>query len=245
MMRALQAIILDFDGVIADSERLHLRAYQDVLAKLGLDLPDEAYFAEYLGYDDQGVFRRYSQDQGLSWTDEGIAGLVSAKGSRFEELADRGQMLFAGADAFIRTAAAAVPIGIASGALTHEIEDILEGADLRRLFSAIVGADQCARTKPSPDPYLEAFHRLSSSAKPLDKTRTVAIEDSRWGLVSAGTAGLRCVAVTNTYKAEELAVHAELVVSGLDVLTLDVLDRLCEQEVGRAARPSDEQGSRL
>jgi hypothetical protein len=47
-----------------------------------------------------------------------------------------------------------------------------------------------------------------------------------WGLVSARTARLRCVAVTNTCPAEELAPHAELVVSGLDALTLDMLDRL-------------------
>jgi beta-phosphoglucomutase-like phosphatase (HAD superfamily) len=56
MTRALEAIVFDFDGVIADSERLHLAAYQRVLAPLGLELSDEAYYARYLGYDDVGCF---------------------------------------------------------------------------------------------------------------------------------------------------------------------------------------------
>ena len=55
----------------------------------------------------------------------------------------------------------------------------------------------------------------------------MAIEDSHWGLVSARGADLRCVAVTNTYKADELRPDAELVVAGLHALTLDALDALC------------------
>ena len=105
---------------------------------------------------------------------------------------------------------------------------MLDRAGLRDQFLTIVGADQCTRTKPSPDPYLEAVHRLRAAGHELDSTRTVAIEDSVWGLVSARTAGLRTVAVANTYGRDELTKHAELVVAGLQVLTLEALDRLCE-----------------
>jgi beta-phosphoglucomutase len=228
MTRALSAIVFDFDGVIADSERLHLTAYQVVLAPLGLELSDEAYYSTYLGYDDVGVFRRYARDRELAWDDGTIRTLCTEKGARFEELAARGEMLFDGAADFIRAAHAAVPTAIASGALTHEIEDVLERAGLRDRFLTIVGADQCARTKPSPDPYLEAVYRLRAAGHALDTSRTVAIEDSVWGLVSARTAGLRTVAVANTYARDELTAHAELVVAGLHALTLDALDRLCE-----------------
>jgi HAD superfamily hydrolase (TIGR01509 family) len=228
MTRALSAIVFDFDGVIADSERLHLTAYQVVLAPLGLELSDEAYYSTYLGYDDVGVFRRYARDRELAWDDGTIRTLCTEKGARFEELAARGEMLFDGAADFIRAAHAAVPTAIASGALTHEIEDVLERAGLRDRFLTIVGADQCARTKPSPDPYLEAVYRLRAAGHALDTSRTVAIEDSVWGLVSARTAGLRTVAVANTYARDELMAHAELVVAGLHALTLDALDRLCE-----------------
>lgn len=230
MSRALCAIVFDFDGVIADSERLHLRSYQEVLQPFGLTLPTEAYYQQYLGYDDLGLFRAYARNEGLTWDDEAIKRLIVDKTTRYEALAARGEVLFPGAAAFIRTAAAAVPIAIASGALTHEIEEILDRAALRDQFSAIVGADQTARSKPSPDPYLEALHRLSAVHGALDPSRAVAIEDSQWGLVSARGAGLRCVAVATSYSAAELASHAEVVVSGLDALTLDALDRLCATE---------------
>jgi beta-phosphoglucomutase-like phosphatase (HAD superfamily) len=55
----------------------------------------------------------------------------------------------------------------------------------------------------------------------------VAIEDSRWGLESARVAGLRTVAVTNTYPADELT--ADLTISSLQAIDLDFLARLCSE----------------
>lgn len=230
-MRPLQAIIFDFDGVIADSERLHLRVYQDLLGARGLTLSDEDYFANYLGYDDVGLLQRYAREHALGWDEGAIRDFITVKTARYEALAAKGEMLFPGAARFIVHAAQAVPIAIASGALTTEIEDILDRASLRHHFVTIVGADQTARSKPSPDPYLEAFHRLVSAGHAIEPSRTVAIEDSRWGLVSAKTARLRCVGVATTYAAAELEPHSELVVSGLDTLSLDALDTLCSDAV--------------
>ena len=235
MTVGLDAIIFDFDGVIADSERLHLRAFQDALAPFGLTLPEETYFSTYLGYDDRGLLRAYDRANDVGWDEETIARIVALKGERYESLATGGEMLYPGAADFIRHAAARVPIAIASGAMTHEIEEVLDQVALRSCFTAIVGADQTQRSKPSPDPYLEAFHRIVTAGHAVEASRTVAIEDSRWGLVSADTARLRLVAVTNTSRAAELAPFAELVVSGLHALTLDDLDALCRSTPARAA----------
>jgi beta-phosphoglucomutase len=229
-LRALQAIVFDFDGVIADSEHLHLRAYQQVLAPEGIAISNEEYFERYLGYDDVGVFTALLKDKGVPLDDGRMKELIERKGQRYESLAAAGDMLFPGAADFIRIAAAAVPIAIASGALTHEIEDVLDRTGLRSLFPVIVGADQTEHSKPHPDPYHAAFNRLrSQSGRELIAQRSVAIEDSRWGLVSARAAGLRCVAVTNTYSEAELRADAELVVRGLNELTLDALDALCAE----------------
>jgi beta-phosphoglucomutase len=236
MTGSLDAIVFDFDGVIADSERLHLRAFQDVLSPLGHVLTSESYYGDYLGYDDAGVFRRYAANHGLDWNRATYDRLLAAKAARFDALSAAGETLFPGAAAFVRAAAAAVPIAIASGALTHEIEDILDRANLRVCFTAIVGADQTQRSKPSPDPYLEALLRLAQAGHAISPSRTVAIEDSRWGLVSAATAQLRLVAVATTYTAAELAPHAELVVTGLDALTLEALDALCASDPSHARR---------
>ncbi|HTM32205.1 MAG TPA: HAD family phosphatase [Vicinamibacterales bacterium] len=224
----LHAIVFDFDGVIADSERLHLRAYQDVLEPEGIELSERDYYDRYLGYDDVGVLREIGKDRGIAMNQLRIADLVERKGRRYEQLALAGEMLYPGAAEFIRAAAAArVPIAIASGALTHEIEEILRRTGLRSLFPVIVGADQTARSKPHPEPYQTAFARLKAhTGRELEPWRSVAIEDSKWGLVSARGADLRLVAVTNTYSAAELREDAELVCAGLKELTLERLDAL-------------------
>jgi len=224
---ALQAIVFDFDGVIANSEPLHLRAFQLALAEEGIDLSRGEYFSRYLGFDDVGMFEALARDRRLPMTDHQVTALVERKGVKLQELMQADAVLFPGAKEFIRAAAAQVPIAIASGALRHEIDEVVQAAGVAALFTTIVASGDTPESKPSPAPYLLAFHRLQELAGgTLDPRRCVAIEDSRWGLESARGAGLRCVGVTTSYPAHELA-GAELVVGGLDDLTLVVLDQLC------------------
>ena len=225
MSEALQAIVFDFDGVIANSEPLHLRAFQRALADEGLTLTEREYFSRYLGYDDIGVFAALARDRGIALSDEHIAALVERKGRRLQDMLRAGEVLFPGAADFVRAAAAAVPVAIASGALRHEIEEILEATQLRAHFEVIVAAGDTPQSKPSPAPYALAFHLLQEAHGAITLDRCVAIEDSQWGLDSARGAGLRCVGVSNSYPASALT-GAELVVDGLQALTVPMLERL-------------------
>jgi beta-phosphoglucomutase len=225
--RPLQAIVFDFDGVIANSEPLHLKAFQQALAGSGVELTRGEYYARYLGYDDVGMFQALARDRAIPMSDREVTALVALKGVKLQAMLNSGSVLFPGAAEFIRQAAAAVPIAIASGALRHEIDEITDAAGLSALFAVIVASGDTPESKPSPAPYVLAVERLrQATGRELDAHRCVAIEDSRWGLESARGAGLRCVGVTNSYPPHELG-EVELVVSGLDVLTLDQLDRLC------------------
>jgi beta-phosphoglucomutase len=235
-LRALQAIIFDFDGVIANSEPLHLRATQAALEEEGLSLTSEDYYARYLGYDDVGMFQQFAHDHGLAWNDRHVTTLVARKGVKLQELLHAGAVLFPGAADFIRVSAAAVPVAIASGALKHEILEIIGAAGLSDLFTTIVAAGDTPESKPSPLPYRLAFDQLCvRSGLTLDPRRAVAIEDSRWGLASARAAGLRCVGVTSSYPAPELP-GAEVTVGSLAELTLDLLDDLCVTSHAQGSR---------
>jgi beta-phosphoglucomutase-like phosphatase (HAD superfamily) len=150
MSRPLQAIVFDFDGVIANSEPLHLLAFQQALAEDGVDLSASEYYERYLGYDDVGMFEALGRDRGLSMTGGRVAELVARKGDHMQALLRSGSVLFPGALEFIREAAAAVPIAIASGALRHEIDEIIGAAGVRDLFSTIVAAGDTPESKPSP-----------------------------------------------------------------------------------------------
>jgi len=223
----LKAIVFDFDGVIANSEPLHLRAFQDVLVDRRVRLTEREYYDRYLGFDDAGVFQAIAAAQSIAWSANDIDALVARKALRIEELERNVSILFPGADDVIRRAAGRVPLAIASGALGAEIHRILDREHLTQFFSAIVSADDTPVSKPSPEPYALAVARLSDAAgTSLSAVDCVSIEDSVWGLESARAAGLRTVGVTHTYPAAALS-SADLIISSLaELLPLDTLDRL-------------------
>jgi len=224
----LRAIVFDFDGVIANSEPLHFEAYRDVLADAGVALAESDYYERYLGFDDVGAFEAIARDAGLPIDMTGIRTLVDRKAVRLEALERHRSLLFPGAADAVRRAAAAVPIAIASGARGEEIRRVLEREQLAACFTAIVAAEDTAVSKPAPDPYLLALTLLRSAGIPaLAARHCIAIEDSRWGLQSARAAGLRTVAVTNTYGKSALADVADVVIESLEDMNLDALTQLC------------------
>ena len=222
----LEAVIFDFDGVLAHSEPLHLRVYQILLSEEKLSLDSREYYERYLGLDDVGVFEALARDKGLDVAGRRMDALIERKTELFQHLARSGDVLFPGAASCLRDTAAAVPIAIASGALRHEIEMILDGTGLLALVPVIVAAGDTPRSKPAPDPYERALERLSRRARrSITPARTVAIEDSRPGLCSARDAGLRTLGVTTSYPAEQLP-EAERTVRDISVVSLDVLEAL-------------------
>jgi HAD superfamily hydrolase (TIGR01509 family) len=222
----LKAIVFDFDGVLANSEPLHLRAYQDVLAVEGIALAENDYYTRYLGYDDVGAFAAIGKDRGRVWTPADIERLVQRKAVSFERLEDEVSVLFPGAADAVRRASIAYPIAIASGARGEEIHRVIERAGLASCFTAIVAAEHTPRSKPAPDPYLRVVDLLRERLGALAPAECVALEDSRWGLQSARAAGLRTVAVAQTYDASAF-VEADLVIETIDDMDLLALARLC------------------
>lgn len=229
----LHAIVFDFDGVLADSEPLHFEVFRQVLAEVGITLTPEAYYARYLGYDDLGAFAAVLRDHGEPADPEAVRTLMAAKAERFPRLVNGRNVLFPGVADTVRRFAADVPLAIASGALPHEIDMILTGAGLRDAFQVVVGAGETPRSKPAPDPYVRAIALLQERALiPPDlnaASSCVAIEDSKWGILSAKAAGLVCIGVTTSYDAAELH-DADLVVPQVETLSLARIAALVERE---------------
>lgn len=210
-------VIFDFDGVIADTERLHLAALQDALAPRGVTLAVEEYESRYLGFTDHDLLIALAGDRSMTWSAADVEAIVSEKGLAFDQLLARGPVVFPSAVRCIdRLAGLDATLAIASGAFRHEIERILDTAGLRERFPVIVGAGEYAAGKPAPDPFLEAARRAGLPAR-----SAVVIEDTPWGLTSARAAGCATIAVTHTYPRMSLA--ADLVVDSLDEIDAAVL----------------------
>ena len=204
----IKAIVFDFDGVLADSEPLHLRSYQQVLSTLGVTLTRDEYYADYLGYDDQGVFTNLAAAHGFALDPRRLELLIAEKGRVYDAIVASGDVLYPGAAACVAQLAAGFPLGIASGALRREIEAILRGASIDHHFRFIVASGDTPQSKPAPDPYRRAAELHGHAPQ-----ECLAIEDSRWGIESARAAGLRCIAVTHTYPADQLSMADRIVES--------------------------------
>jgi HAD superfamily hydrolase (TIGR01509 family) len=219
----LRAIIFDCDGVIADTEPLHFAALQRVLAEEGITLTEEDYVNHYLAFDDRGCFARaFSNSAAL--TTEKLAELIGRKSAYIEPAMRSHLRFFPGVIDFIRRAADKYPLAVASGALKREIELILECGGVRDCFIAIVSAEDVARGKPDPESFLKAHSILSArAALAILPRECLVVEDSLHGVEAARLAGMRVLAVTNSYPKDRLS-KADFVVEGLDGLPLDSLE---------------------
>lgn len=223
----MDALIFDFDGVVVDSEPIHLVCFQRVLGKVGVELSERAYYDKYLGYDDRDCLRIAACDAGLDLDEERIAELTAEKTVLVQRAFAESIEPLPGAVELIRAAAGAgVAVGVCSGALRQEIELASRTIGVLECFRAIVPAEDVARGKPDPEGYLKARERLEAvMGRPILPGRCVAVEDSPAGIDAAGAAGMKVLAVTNSYPRDRLEA-AERVVDSLTEVTPESLEQL-------------------
>ena len=205
-MATLTAIIFDFDGVIADTEPLHFAGFQQTLAEIGISLTESDYYANYLGYDDRGCFIAALTAHQRPTDPSALAQLMQRKAHAYLESVQNHLAIFPGVREFVREAAVAYPLAIASGALRHEIEVILEQAGLRKEFLHITSAEDVTRGKPDPQPFLHALNALNRQRQEqvIAAESCLVVEDSIPGIRSAKTAGMKVLAVANTHTIQDL-----------------------------------------
>ncbi len=183
----LDAVIFDMDGLLLDSERLYRDAMRQVLAGQGRDLP-EPLFLSLVGRPWPANRLTLAAHYGPGFDCEAHRSECFAA---YEALAVGGTPLRPGAgDLLAWLAAAGVPLAVATSTATARAEAKLAGAGLRGFFAHVVGADDVARHKPDPAPYLHAAALLG--ARPA---HCLALEDSHAGVRSAAAAGMVTIMV--------------------------------------------------
>jgi beta-phosphoglucomutase len=203
-----EAVIFDFDGIIVDTEPLHYRAFHRVLDPVGMGFTWEEYVATYMGFDDRDAFREAFRRCGRELDGGALRDLVVAKSLVFLDILRAGVEPYPGVVPMVASLhAAGIPMAICSGALRSDITPILGGLGIEGRFPVIVTADDVRRSKPDPECYALAFRRLSEMypSRVTSPGNSFAIEDTPAGIRAAKDAGLRVLAVTNSYGAGELA----------------------------------------
>ena len=224
----IQAIFFDFNGVIIDDERIHLKAYREVLLAENVPLTDEDYFAS-LGMDDAAFVRAAYSRGKRSLTDEVMYALIKREHELHRAFITNELPVSSGVVTFTKAAARHYPLGIVSMAERSEIDHLLGLAGLNQVFSVIVSAEPGLRHKPAPDCYLLALARLNESRRaerllPLRADECLVIEDLPPGIESGRQAGMRTLGVTNTVSEQQLrAAGAEVVTATVADLTTDAV----------------------
>ena len=224
----LKAIIFDCDGIIADTEPLHLSTLQQSLRQEGIVLTTEDYYAQYLALDDRGCYKLVYQRNGLELTEAKLSELMRRKAESIEPIMRRELTVFPGVPDFIRTASKRLPLAVASGALRGEIDLILDHAGVSSYFEAIVSAEDVTRGKPDPESFLKALSLINGRRdNTIDPAECLVIEDSLHGVQAARMARMRCLAVTNSYDRSRLS-QADIITSSLADITLSQIEIVFE-----------------
>jgi beta-phosphoglucomutase len=215
----IEAILFDFNGVIIDDERIHLKAYCEVLAAEDVDLTDKDYFAS-LGMDDIAFVQAAYARAGRTLTDETMRALVKREHELHRQFIEDELPVSSGVVDFIRETSRHYELGIVSMAEREEIDHVLDLAHLRSEFSVFVTAEPGLKHKPAPDCYLRALELLNEQRRgdrkmPLLPRECLVIEDSPPGIEAARTAGMRTIGVTSTVSASELRARADIVTPSL------------------------------
>jgi HAD superfamily hydrolase (TIGR01509 family) len=222
----MPALILDCDGVLADTERDgHRPAFNETFDELGLPVHwSEADYADKLkiggGKERMAslLTDRFVAANGLAADPDGRAAMLAdwhrRKTARYKAIVADGKL--PGRPGIARIAAEAVDahwqLAVASTSAEESVRAVLDhavGAELAARFSVFAG-DVVPAKKPDPAIYVLALSELGCG--PAD---AIVIEDSRNGLLAAVGAGLRCVVTVSSYTAEEDMREAALVVSSL------------------------------
>ncbi|HBA86899.1 MAG TPA: HAD family hydrolase [Geobacter sp.] len=222
----LNAVIFDFDGIIVDTEPLHYKAFQEILVPLGLGYSWEEYLERYIGFDDRDAFREAFRAAGRTLSVQELKDLIHGKAEAFLKIVSVGVPAYPGVVELIRSISGNLPLALCSGALRGDIEPILLQLGLTEAFDAMVTADEVAASKPDPESYRVAVRRLQDIFPgKVDAAASLAIEDTPAGIASATGAGLKVLAVTNSYPRERLTGATKVVnsLAGIDLQGLHLL----------------------
>ncbi len=215
----LKAIIFDFDGIITDTEPVHMEAWLAALEPLGVSFDEDEFHDNYIGMNDRDMLDVLSQIHKRHFSDADKANLIDAKLLASMNMLEHSIPLIPGVSDVIPELAQKYLLSICTGAMRSEVEFILRHLGWSDFFKPIVASDSVQRGKPDPEGYIRAVDGLiDRSENLLLPENVIAIEDSPKGIRAAKDAGLTCIAISNTHSIEQLKGADQIYPSLADVI---------------------------
>ena len=189
-MNSVRAVIFDLDGVLIDSMPHHIRAWQQILGEIGIQV-DSLYIRLHEGEKAEATTRRLLQEHGMEMSDKDLALLIERKRTLYRKTAPQG--LMPGARRTVeKLKAAGIPCAIVTGSVRANMTSVLSDDEIA-LFNPVITAEMYTHGKPHPESYLKALEEIK-----LQASECLVVENAPRGIQSAKAAGIKVAALTVT-----------------------------------------------
>lgn len=221
----IDAVLLEFEGVVADTAYVRRAAITNAFAEAGVQLSEADYYNLCAGWPTWNAVRAVAIEQELALDDTVLDLIANAADRAYSAHVGKGVVLVDGARTALERLASRSRLGIVSRLRRNDLDVLISLGKLEHLFAFVIGAEDAAPGKPEPFPYQRALERLARLAPGTSgKSRVVALEDGVAGIRSAHRAGIECIVVGGV--PPHVAMEADAWIeslTGLDPGTLDSL----------------------
>ena len=184
----MDAVIFDLDGLLADTEIISLKVYQELLKDFGIPFTEETYSREYSGHREEENVQRFLDTYDLPWNfDQTLDKVYELEA----QILSKGVNLKKGAKNLLTyLQKEGVPIALATSSVESRARMILDNNGILSLFDHLVFAKDVKRSKPYPDIFLKACSDLNVLPE-----NCLVLEDSEAGIEAASRAGIPVICI--------------------------------------------------
>lgn len=213
----MKGVIFDMDGVIIDSEPIHIKLERELLEEAGGDY-SQIQHADFMGTTDAQMWITFTEQFNLTLS---VEELVNIKRERFIEYLPQIPLVDNVLDFMASLRRNGCKLGLASSNNERAVEAVKNRFGLERFIDVFINGEAVTKGKPDPEIFLAAVKQMG-----LEPKDCLVIEDSRNGVLAAKAAGMKCVGFQNKNSGAQDLSAADLIVSSYRDLTIEDLKNL-------------------
>ncbi|MFW5787067.1 MAG: HAD family hydrolase [Bacillota bacterium] len=209
MIKIIEAVIFDMDGVIIDSEPLHYEVNQEIFEELKINI-DKKEYSRYIGVSNTEMWKDIIKRYKLNYS---LKELVEIQKQKNLQHLKQGKLnTVPGVNKLIKNLHNRnIKLALASSSPPELIETALKLFNLGKYFSVIESGENVKNGKPEPDIFLKTASLLN-----INKNNIIIIEDSHNGVLAANKAGIKCVGFKNENSGNQDLSKADFIIDNFD-----------------------------